>query len=96
MEEYRKYINRLKEYHKDVDYALMYAQIEDKMLRRPSTAAPRLSAAIAGTLILLFIGFFAYFNYFSQPFYISNGLMSYIFEGTETYGNPVMDYVFSD
>ena len=95
MKEYFKYIKKLKDYRRDVDFSRMYSEIECKRSKKRFISAPALSLAAAGALAVLLIGFFAYNNYFAQP-YGASYVTSYVFESEAVDGNPVMAYVFSE
>lgn len=89
---YEEYVNRLKTDVGAPDFGALRQALDARIAGR---RAARARWALAGAVVLLFLGLAAYFTY--PLFSAGNGpLYSYVFDQQEISDGPVIDYVFSD
>jgi len=96
MDNYKQYINKLREVEAKIDYDRMYTQIERKISQKSIFGLPKIGLALASAVAVLFISFVAYFSYTPYVSTDDKTMVAYLFEQEEMNGDPVMNYIFMD
>ncbi|MDD4178743.1 MAG: hypothetical protein PHH14_01670 [Candidatus Margulisbacteria bacterium] len=93
MDEYERYLKRLKRVKPKFDDGHLFTKIETKIRRE---RARRLELVLGGPLMVFLVAFVVYFNI--SPYLTNSGenMAQYVFQRNSLNSNQVMNYVYLD